>query len=62
MPARMLQTQQEALDPGLLLGTRPVVQELLHAGNLDISITRRAQGSRDTTQLLAPPRTGLARQ
>ena len=58
----LLQTQKEALDPGMLLGARTVVQELLHTGHLDIGITRLSQYPCDTTQLLTPPRTGLVRQ
>jgi hypothetical protein len=60
--APLLQTQEEALDPSALLGARTVVQKLLHAGHLDIGITHCSQDPGDTTQLLAPPRTGLARQ
>src|SRR5262249_41692466 len=59
--APLLQTQEEALDPSMFLGARTVVQKLLHAGHLDIGITHCSQDPCDTTQLLAPPRTGLAR-
>ena len=55
-------TRCGALDPGVLLGARTVVQELVHTGHLDIGITHCAQDPGDTTQPLAPPRTGLARQ
>jgi hypothetical protein len=59
--APLLQTQQEALDPSMLLGARTVVREQLHTGYLDISITRCSQGPCDSTQLFAPSQTDLTR-